>query len=114
MFDPLSAYVDVFLLVLSSGGGGEGGVSAPGTGPDFVPLRDEEAPVCAAHVRGPALQRADESVREDAPYCQKGATTYVTLQHKTSLKSLGDICSNSQKYIVWDKIIDFSFMQKNH
>ncbi len=51
MFDPLSAYVDVFLLVLSSGGG-EGGVSAPGTGPDFVPLRDEEAPVCAAHVRG--------------------------------------------------------------
>ncbi len=32
----------------------------------------------------------------------------VTLDHKTSLKSLGYICSNSQKYIVWVKIIDFS------
>ncbi len=32
----------------------------------------------------------------------------VTLDHKTSLKSLGYICSNSQKYIVWVKI-DFSF-----
>ncbi len=28
------------------------------------------------------------------------------------LKSLGYICSNSQKYIVWVKIIDFSFMPK--
>ncbi len=37
---------------------------------------------------------------------------YVTLEHKTSLKSLGYICSNSQKYIVWVKIIDFSFMPK--
>ncbi len=37
---------------------------------------------------------------------------YVTLDHKTSLKSLGYICSNSQKYIVWVKIIDFSFMPK--
>ncbi len=37
---------------------------------------------------------------------------YVTLVHKTSLKSLGYICSNSQKYIVWVKIIDFSFMPK--
>ncbi len=27
-------------------------------------------------------------------------------------KSLGYICSNSQNYIVWVKIIDFSFMQK--
>ncbi len=31
--------------------------------------------------------------------------TYVTLDHKTSLKSLGYICSNSQKYIVWVKMI---------
>ncbi len=36
----------------------------------------------------------------------------VTLDHKTSLKSLGYICSNSQKYTVWVKIIDFSFMSK--
>ncbi len=28
------------------------------------------------------------------------------------LKSLGYICSKSQKYIVWVKIIDFSFMPK--
>ncbi len=39
-------------------------------------------------------------------------TTFVTLEHKTSLKSLGYICSNSQKYIVWVKMIDFSFMPK--
>ncbi len=32
--------------------------------------------------------------------------------HKPSVKSLGYICSNSQKYIVWVKIIDFSFMPK--
>ncbi len=37
---------------------------------------------------------------------------YVSLEHKTSLKSLGYICSNRQKYIVWVKIIDFSFMPK--
>ncbi len=37
---------------------------------------------------------------------------YVTMDHKTSLKSLGYICGNSQKYIVWVKIIDFSFMPK--
>ncbi len=36
----------------------------------------------------------------------------VTLDHKTSLKSLGYICSNSQKYILWSKIIDFYFMPK--
>ncbi len=36
----------------------------------------------------------------------------MTLDHKTSLKSLGYICSNSQKYIVWVKITDFSFMPK--
>ncbi len=35
---------------------------------------------------------------------------YVTLDHKSSLKSLGYICSNSQKYIVWIKMIIFSFM----
>ncbi len=38
---------------------------------------------------------------------------YVTLDHKTSLNSLGYICSNSQKYIEWVKIIDFSFMPKS-
>ncbi len=37
---------------------------------------------------------------------------YVTLDHKTSLRSLGYICSNSQKYIVWVTIIDLSFMPK--
>ncbi len=31
----------------------------------------------------------------------------VTLEHKTRY-----ICSNSQKYIVWVKIINFSFMPK--
>ncbi len=36
----------------------------------------------------------------------------VTLDHKTSLKSLGHICSNSQKYIVWVKMINFNFMPK--
>ncbi len=34
------------------------------------------------------------------------------LEHKTSLKSLGYNCSNSQQYIVWVKIIHFSFMPK--
>ncbi len=38
--------------------------------------------------------------------------TFVTLEHKTSLKLLGYICSNSQQYIVWVKIIHFSFMPK--
>ncbi len=38
--------------------------------------------------------------------------TFVTLEHKTSHKQHGYICSNSQKYIVWVKIIDFSFMPK--
>ncbi len=37
---------------------------------------------------------------------------FVTLDHKTSVKSLGYICSNSQKYIVWVKMIDFHFMSK--
>ncbi len=36
----------------------------------------------------------------------------VTLEHKTSLKSLGYICSNSHKYIVWVKIINVYFMPK--
>ncbi len=40
------------------------------------------------------------------------AKAYVTLDHKTSLKSLEYICSNSQTYILWVKIIDFSFMPK--
>ncbi len=34
-----------------------------------------------------------------------------TLDHKTSLKSLGYICSKSQKYIVWVKIKN-NFMPK--
>ncbi len=39
--------------------------------------------------------------------------TFVTLDHKTSLKSLEYICSNSQQYIVWVKIIHFSLCQKS-
>ncbi len=38
--------------------------------------------------------------------------TYVNLDHKTRLKSLGYICSNSQKCIVWVKTIYFYFMPK--
>jgi len=38
--------------------------------------------------------------------------SFVTLEHRTSLKSLGYICSNSQQYTVWCKLIDFSFMPK--
>ncbi len=41
---------------------------------------------------------------------------YVTQDHKTSLQSRisshGYFCSNSQQYIVWVKMIDFSFMPK--
>ncbi len=37
---------------------------------------------------------------------------FVTLEHKTSVKSLGYICSNNQKYILWVKIIKFYFMPK--
>ncbi len=37
---------------------------------------------------------------------------YVSLEHKSSVESLGYICSNRQKYIVWVKIIDFYFMPK--
>ncbi len=37
---------------------------------------------------------------------------YVTLEHKTSVTSLGYIYNSSQKYIGWVKIIDFSFMPK--
>ncbi len=39
----------------------------------------------------------------------KNICKYTT---KTSLKSLGYICSNSQKYIVWVKMIYLSFMPK--
>ncbi len=39
-------------------------------------------------------------------------TIYVTLEHKTSLKSLVYFCSINQKCIVWVKIIDFCFMPK--
>ncbi len=36
----------------------------------------------------------------------------VTLDHKTSLKSLGYICSNRQQYMLWVKMIIFYFMPK--
>ncbi len=45
-------------------------------------------------------------------YHFKEYSIFVTLEHKTSLKLLGYICSNSQQYIVWVKIIHFSFMPK--
>uniref|UniRef100_A0A9J7YLN4 Sarcoglycan zeta n=1 Tax=Cyprinus carpio carpio TaxID=630221 RepID=A0A9J7YLN4_CYPCA len=48
------------------------------------------------------------TVYEKLLYVEK----YVTLDHKTSLKLLGYIFSNSQKNIVRVKIIDFSFMPK--
>ncbi len=35
---------------------------------------------------------------------------YVTLDLKSSLKSLGNICINIQQYIVWVKRINFPFM----
>ena len=38
--------------------------------------------------------------------------TCLHLDHKTSLKSHGYICRNSQQYIVLVKIIDFNFMSK--
>ncbi len=46
-----------------------------------------------------------------AVYTKKTAI-FVTLDHKTSHKSLGYICSNSQKYIVWVKIVNFYFRTK--
>ncbi len=42
----------------------------------------------------------------------KGSLLYVILDHKSSLKSLGYICSKGQKYIAWIKIINLSFMPK--
>ncbi len=36
------------------------------------------------------------------------------MEHKTSLKSLGYICSVSQQYIVWVKNYKFLFYAKNH
>ncbi len=44
-------------------------------------------------------------------YCLISATC-VILEHKRSHKQHGYICSNSQQYIVWVKIIHFSFMPK--
>ncbi len=38
----------------------------------------------------------------------------VSLEHKTSLKSLGYICSNTHKYIGWVKMIYVLFYAKNH
>ncbi len=43
-----------------------------------------------------------------------GRTLGRTTKPLLSLKSLGNICSNSQKYTVWVKIIDFSYMPKNN
>ncbi len=37
---------------------------------------------------------------------------FVTLGHKTGLKSRRHVCSSSQQYILWVRIIDFSFMPK--
>ncbi len=37
---------------------------------------------------------------------------YVSLEHKSSHKQHSYICSNSQQYIVWVKIIHFYFMPK--
>ncbi len=50
--------------------------------------------------------------RSDLHVCVQVVIQYVSLEHKTSLKSLGYICSNNQQYIVWVKIIDFYFMPK--
>ncbi len=36
----------------------------------------------------------------------------MTLEHKTSLKSLEYVCSKSQQYIKWVKMIDLSFRPK--
>ncbi len=58
----------------------------------------------------PLLDCKNEKLRS---YEKRNNILYVTLDHKTSLKYTsihGYICSNSQKYIVWVKIIDFSFM----
>ncbi len=44
--------------------------------------------------------------------CYPEWLTNVTLEHKISFKSLGCITSKSQQYIVWVKMIDFSFMTK--
>ncbi len=46
-------------------------------------------------------------------YMHVCAFIYVTLDHKTSHKSHGYICRNSQKYIEWVKIIDFLLWQKS-
>ncbi len=40
------------------------------------------------------------------------STLYVTLEHKSGLKSHRYVCSNSTRSIVWVKMIDFSFMPK--
>ncbi len=50
----------------------------------------------------------------DAQQAKNGKLNYNLwpCDHKTSLKSLGYIFSNSQKYILWLKMIDFYFMPK--
>ncbi len=45
------------------------------------------------------------------PYYLIRKHVYVTLEHKTSLTSLGYIYNNSQKYIVWIKMIIFLLYQ---
>ncbi len=53
-----------------------------------------------------------KQIRAGREYSHSLDLLYVTLDHKTSLKLLGYICSNNQKYIVWVKIIHFSFVPK--
>ncbi len=63
----------------------------------------------------PVVERCSKrKATENQCYTWWSFNKYVTLDHKTSLKSLEYICNNSQKYIVWVKIIDFPFMPKNH
>ncbi len=45
--------------------------------------------------------------------CNEMYIIYVTLEYKTSLKSLGYISSNSQKYTAWVKICIFLLGQKS-
>ncbi len=45
-------------------------------------------------------------------YIPRNSFTYVSLEHKSSHKQHGYICSNIQQYTVWVKIIHFYFMPK--
>uniref|UniRef100_A0A671QK61 Kinesin light chain n=1 Tax=Sinocyclocheilus anshuiensis TaxID=1608454 RepID=A0A671QK61_9TELE len=72
----------------------------------------EEGSVEWNGVRGPYLVTISCFCHMRSSIHQCMFFSYVTLEHKSSLKSLGYICSNNQQYIVWVKIIDFSFMPK--